>query len=73
MPAMIATENPTVVLKISIDEKGKPIHPEIVSSSGSDAIDQPIRVAAYDWWTEPTHNKAGKPVPDVLLFTVRIK
>ncbi|MDB5304342.1 MAG: hypothetical protein JWM97_1891, partial [Phycisphaerales bacterium] len=58
-------DNATVVLKISIDATGKVTGAEVLKSSGSNDVDQPCRVAVYDWWFEPTRTKAGQPVPDV--------
>jgi TonB family protein len=63
-------DDPTVVLKIFIDTTGKVSHVDIVKSSGSNDIDQPSQVAAYDWWFEPRTDGKGHPVPDVILFTI---
>ncbi|MDB5354088.1 MAG: TonB family protein [Phycisphaerales bacterium] len=71
--SLIAMGQATVVLKISIDETGKVTGADILQSSGSNDVDQPCRVAVYDWWFEPTRNKAGRPVPDVIVFTIRFR
>jgi TonB family protein len=71
--SLYAMENAAVVLKISIDETGKVTSADVIQSSGSADVDQPCRVAVYDWWIEPTHNKAGQPVPDVIVFTIRFR
>ncbi|HWE92437.1 MAG TPA: energy transducer TonB [Tepidisphaeraceae bacterium] len=71
--SLYAMANAAVVLKISIDETGKVTGADIIQSSGSADVDQPCRVAVYDWWIEPTHDKSGKPVPDVLVFTIRFR
>jgi TonB family protein len=71
--AFYANPDATLVLKISIDETGKVKSADIIRSAGSVEIDQPCRVAVYDWWFEPTHNKAGKPVPDVVVFTIHFR
>jgi outer membrane biosynthesis protein TonB len=39
-------------------------------SSGSNDIDQPTRVAIYDWWFEPKLDRTGKAVPDRVQFTI---
>jgi TonB family protein len=62
---------PTVVLKLKIDETGKVISADIYRSSGSTDVDQPCKLAAYNWWFEPLKDKAGKPSSDVILFTIR--
>lgn len=67
---LIALNNPTVVLEVHIAPTGKVTDVKIAHSSGSNAIDEPTRVAVYDWWFEPAKDKSGKPVPDVIFFTV---
>jgi hypothetical protein len=71
--AFYANPDATLVLKIGIDETGKVTSADIIRSAGSIEIDQPCRVAVYDWWFEPTHNKAGKPVADVVMFTIHFR
>jgi outer membrane biosynthesis protein TonB len=71
--AFYANPNATLVLKIQIDATGNVKHVETIRSAGSVEIDQPCEVAVYDWWFEPTHNKAGKPVPDVVVFTINFR
>lgn len=67
---LIALNNPTVVLEVHIAPTGKVTDVKIAHSSGSNAIDEPTRVAVYDWWFEPAKDKTGKPAPDVIFFTV---
>jgi TonB family protein len=69
--ALMALGSPSVVLKLKIDETGNVKGVEIVRGSGSNEIDQPCQLAAYNWWFEPALNAAGQPVPDVILFTVQ--
>jgi TonB family protein len=59
-----------VTLKVSTDATGKVTDVDVVRSSGSNEIDQPCRVAMYDWWFEPKKDAAGKPVADVFRFTI---
>jgi TonB family protein len=59
-----------VVLKIELDATGKVTSVEVVKSSGSNEIDQPTRVAVYDWWFEPKKDANGKAVPDEIQFTI---
>lgn len=68
---LIALNNPTVVLEVHIAATGKVTDVKIAHSSGSNAIDEPTRVAVYDWWFEPARDKTGKPVPDVTFFAVK--
>jgi TonB family protein len=59
-----------VVLKISVDATGKVTDVGIIKSSGSNEIDQPCRVAVYDWWFEPKRDAAGNAVADDFQFTI---
>lgn len=68
---LIALNNPTVVLEVHIAPSGSVTDVRIAHSSGSNAIDEPTRVAVYDWWFEPARDKHGKPVPDVVYFAVQ--
>jgi TonB family protein len=61
---------PRVVLDVTIDATGKVTGAEIVKSSGKVEIDQPTRVAMYDWWFEPKRDPSGNPVPDRFRFEI---
>lgn len=67
----VALNNPTVVLEVHIAPAGNVTDVRIAHSSGSNAIDEPTRVAVYDWWFEPAKDKHGKAVPDVIYFAVQ--
>ncbi|HEV7300958.1 MAG TPA: TonB family protein [Tepidisphaeraceae bacterium] len=67
---LIGKANPRVTLAIATDASGKVTDVAVRQSSGSPNIDQPVRVAAYDWWFEPPRDAAGQPQPDAFLFTV---
>ena len=62
-----------VVLKVAVDETGKVTNVDVARSSGSNEIDQPCRVAMYDWWFEPKKDAAGRAVPDVFQFTIAFR
>lgn len=62
-----------VVLKVAVDASGKVTDVNVLRSSGSNEIDQPCRVAMYDWWFEPKKNATGHPVPDVFQFTISFR
>lgn len=64
------TTVPVLVLKIVIDEKGDVKQVDILQSTGSVSLDQPCRRAAFEWWFEPSHDKYGRPIPDVIPFTI---
>jgi len=42
-----------VTMKLTIDPDGKVIRAEVLQSSGSNEIDNPIGLEAYNWWFEP--------------------
>ncbi len=60
----------TLMLALSLDESGNVTRVEILKSSGSQNVDQACKVAAYQWWIEPSKDKDGKPVKDVIPFTI---
>ena len=62
-----------VELKVSVDRTGKVTDVDIARSSGSNDIDQPCRVAMYEWWFEPKKDAAGRAVPDVFKFTISFR
>lgn len=67
---LAAQAAPRVMLKVKTDETGKVIDVAVIQSSGSNEIDAPCQRAVYDWWFEPPKDASGKPVPDVILFTI---
>jgi hypothetical protein len=60
----------TLVLALTLDDTGKVIRVEVLKTSGSHNIDQACKVAAYQWWLEPTKDKSGKPIKDVVPFVI---
>lgn len=67
---LMTLRNPTVVLKINTDETGKVTAVQVYRSSGSNDIDQPCKLAAYQWWFEPPKDRVGNPTKDVILFAI---
>jgi TonB family protein len=63
-------QHPDVVLNIDVDATGKVTQVSVDKSSGSNDIDQPTRVAVYDWWFEPPTDAKGNPLPSRLKFTI---
>jgi TonB family protein len=66
----IVIQRPEVTLKIDTDETGKVTSVIVLKSSGSNEIDQPTRVAVYDWWFEPKVDAKGHPLPDQFKFVI---
>ena len=62
-----------VVLKVAVDATGKVTNVEVARSSGSNEIDQPCRVAMYDWWFEPKKDASGRAVADRFQFTISFR
>lgn len=67
---MLTLSNPNVVLEIHISPTGKVTDVRVAHSSGSNQIDEPTRLAVYDWWFEPAKDKSGKAVSDVIFFGI---
>ena len=67
---LLSLQRAKVVLKIDIDETGKVTSVHVIKSSGSNEIDQPTRVAVYDWWFEPKKDPSGVAVADQVQFTI---
>jgi TonB family protein len=63
----------SVTLKVHISDQGNVTAASIVKTSGSNDLDQPTLVAIYDWWFEPLKDKNGRPVPDVIYFTITFR
>jgi TonB family protein len=66
----IQFNNPTVVLEVHISATGKVTDVKVAHSSGSNQIDEPTRLAVYDWWFEPLKDKNGKAISDVYFFSI---
>ena len=62
-----------VLLKVAVDETGKVTNVEVAKSSGSNEIDQPCRVAMYEWWFEPKRGPDGRAVPDLFQFGISFR
>jgi TonB family protein len=73
MTAALQLPSPVIVgLRLHLDAAGNVTRVDIAKSSGSADIDQPVKVAAYQWWLEPTRDKTGTPIADVIPFVVRL-
>lgn len=70
---LIASALPRVTLGIRTDAKGKVVDAQVLRSSGSKNIDQPVRLVAYDWWFEPPLGEDGQPIPDSFAFTITFR
>jgi TonB family protein len=70
MSDFMSLPNPTVVLGVTVDAGGNVKNVEILQSSGSSNIDQPCKVAVYNWWFEPEKDKNGHPLPDLWVVTI---
>jgi hypothetical protein len=62
-------ENRSVTFLATIDATGNVIKVRRYRSSGSDNVDLPCEEALNQWWIEPSKDKSGKPVGDVVSIT----
>jgi TonB family protein len=60
----------SLVLKIRIDATGNVQHVSVIKSSGSSALDQICKVAAYEWWFEPLKDEPGQPPMNEFPFII---
>lgn len=67
---LLSLPSPSVIMKVRADESGRVRNVEIVKSSGSSEVDQPCQLAMYEWWFEPPKDKAGKPQPAEMTWTI---
>jgi TonB family protein len=70
---LIALSNAMVCLEIHIAASGNVTDVKVSRSSGSNQIDEPTRLAVYDWWFEPAKDKHGKPIADITFFTIEYR
>lgn len=66
--AVIAMEEPLVVLAVKIDDQGKVTGVDYVRKSGSNEVDLPTYLAAWKWEFEPSKDKAGNPKADAFVI-----
>jgi TonB family protein len=62
-----------VVVEVHINAEGEVTQVELFKRSGSVAIDERTRDAVYHWVFEPTRDKAGKPIRDVVYFAIEYR
>ncbi|HWB55084.1 MAG TPA: hypothetical protein VG722_12860 [Tepidisphaeraceae bacterium] len=65
--------DPSIQFVIHADATGKPTDVEVIRSSCSNLVNQPVKLAMYDWWFEPPKNRQGKPMPDVMVWTISFR
>jgi hypothetical protein len=61
--------HPAVEFLATVDEQGNVIHVDRYRSSGSDYIDLPCEEALSQWKIEPSKDRNGRPVQDVVSIT----
>lgn len=66
--ALLGMEKPRVILTAKIDETGKVVDVKVVESSGSEEVDLPAYKCLWKWEFEPTRDKSGKAIPDVMII-----
>jgi len=66
--ALREMEKPVIVLAVHIDETGTVTAVDYVQKSNIAEVDLPHYRAAFDWWIEPSKDKNGNPISDILLI-----
>ena len=67
---LLSLANPSVLLRVRADETGRVREVKIARSSGSNEVDQPCKLAMYEWWFEPPRDKGGRPLASEMLWTM---
>jgi TonB family protein len=67
---LIATGGGRVQLAVRIDPNGNVGDVKVLTSSGNTDIDLPCVQAMHRWWIEPSRDKSGKAVSDVIIITI---
>jgi TonB family protein len=61
---------PSLVVEAHIDPAGRVTEVDLPKKTGSAAIDEPTRNAVYQWVFEPTRDKQGRAIADVIFFEI---
>ena len=67
---LMSISEPRIVLKISIDASGKVTSVDVVRSTGSTLIDQPVKVSMYEWWFEPPTTADGRQRAETFVLPI---
>ena len=59
-----------IVLKLRIDATGKVVAVDVVRSTGSDSVDQPVKLVMYQWWFEPPKSPNGQAMGETIVFPI---
>ncbi len=57
-----------IVLKLAIDATGKVTDVDVLRSTGSDLVDQPVKLVMYQWWFEPAKGPNGRAMAETIVF-----
>ena len=66
----MAMTSPSLVVEAHIDPIGRVTEVDLPKKTGSPGIDEPTRNAVYQWTFEPTRDKQGRAIADVLFFEI---
>ena len=67
---LMGLTDPRIVLKLRIDATGKVVAVDVVHSTGSDSIDQPVKLVMYQWWFEPQKGPTGQAIAETIVFPI---
>ena len=59
-----------IVLKVAIDATGKVKSVDVLRSTGSALIDQPVKLVLYEWWFEPPKGPDGLATEDTIVLPI---
>ncbi len=68
---MMSLAEKRIVLKIAIDATGKVQSVDVLRSTGSNLIDQPVKLAMYEWWFEPPKGADGQGMAETIVLPIR--
>ena len=67
---LMGLTDPRIVLKLRIDATGKVVAVDVIHSTGSDSIDQPVKLVMYQWWFEPQKGPTGQAMAETIVFPI---
>ena len=67
---LMGLADPRIVLKLRIDATGKVVAVDVVQSTGSDSVDQPVKLVMYQWLFEPQKGPTGQAMAETIVFPI---
>lgn len=67
---LLATRFPRMRVRLHVNPAGGIKRVDIVQSTGSESVDQAVKLALYQWWVEPLKDNSGTEIADVIEFPI---